>query len=143
MSHKNRVRALRGGFTLIEAIVIIVILGVIAALVAPRLLGRIGESKQSRAKADAATISTQVELFKADCGRYPETVDELVTKPGDVADDAWKGPYLRNANALIDPWGNKFILRVPGDVNFDFDVVSYGFDGQPGGEDEAKDIVGG
>jgi general secretion pathway protein G len=134
----------RRGFTLIEAIVIIVILGVIAAVVAPRLLNRIGQSKQSVARANAASLATQVRLLMADMGRAPEpgsTIDILWERPSNVPESEYKGPYVDNADQLMDPWGRKYILVIPGNRNVDFDVVSYGADGQPGGTDENADII--
>lgn len=140
---KKSVRV-RRGFTLIEAIVIIVILGVVAAVIAPRLLGRIGQSKQSVAKANAASLATQVRLFMADLGQAPEpgsTIDILWERPSNVPEAEYKGPYVDNADQLLDPWGRKYILVIPGNRNVDFDVVSYGADGQPGGADDNADIV--
>ncbi len=138
-------RGRRRGFTLIEAIVIIVILGVIAAVVAPRLLGRIGQSKQSVAAQGCAALATQMKLYMADCGSLEAgtPLSVLLQRPGNVAESAWKGPYVDNEDSLKDPWGNPYLLVVPGQVNVDFDIVSYGSDGQPGGEGENEDVVNG
>lgn len=133
----------RRGFTIIEVIVIVVILGVIAAVIAPRLIGRIGHSKQSVAKVNAAAIASAFKLYMIDCGK-PEpgaTLDVLVERPPAVAEDKWQGPYLNNAEELNDPWGRPFQLVLPGQRNADFDVVSYGADGQPGGEGEDADVI--
>ena|SRR5436190_7976077 len=141
----TRRRASRRGFTIIEVIVIVVILGVIAAVIAPRLLSRVGQSKQAVAQSNAASLSTAVKLFIADCG-MPEAgapLTILTELPSNAEEGAWKGPYVDNADALKDPWGNPFILVIPGQVNADFDIVSYGKDGQPGGADENADIVNG
>lgn len=146
MNGLSKGRVARGavrGFTIIEVIVIVVILGVLAALIAPRILNRIGQSKQAVAKANAASLATQVRLYIADNG-MPEsgaTLDILWSKPSNATQ--WKGPYVNNADELKDPWGNPFVLRIPGEVNAEFDIVSYGSDGQAGGEDEAADIVNG
>lgn len=144
MRAESRTRR-RAGFTIIEVIVIVVILGVIAAVIGPRLIGRIGQSKQSVAKANASALATQLKLFAADFG-MPESgagITVLWEKPGNVEDSAWsgKGPYVDNAQQLIDPWGNQYQLRIPGEKNVDFDIVSYGADGQPGGEGENADII--
>jgi general secretion pathway protein G len=142
---KNARRAARRGFTIIEVIVIVVILGVIAAVIAPRLLSRVGQSKQAVAQSNAASLSTAMKLFIADCG-MPEAgapITVLTERPSNAEENAWKGPYVDNADALKDPWGNLFILVIPGLVNADFDIVSYGKDGQPGGTDENADIVNG
>lgn len=130
------------GFTIIEVIVIVVILGVIAAVIAPRLINRIGQSKQSLAASNAASLATAMKLFQADhyAPRSGDTIDILWERPSDVAEGDWE-PYVDNADALLDPWGRKFVLVVPGNRNVDFDIVSYGADGAPGGEGEDADIV--
>jgi general secretion pathway protein G len=131
----------RRAFTIIEVIVIVVILGVLAAVIAPRLLNRIGQSKQSVAKANAATLATQLKLFWADHGQ-PESgagIDILWERPSNVPEANWS-PYVDNPDMLVDPWGRKYVLMIPGEKNIDFDVVSWGADGQPGGEGENADI---
>jgi general secretion pathway protein G len=134
--------ARRGAFTLVEAIVVIVILGVLAAVIAPRLIGRIGQSKQAVAQSNAAALATAARSFLIDCSRIPDGagIDILWERPSDVDQAAWKGPYVENADLLKDPWGRKYLLIVPGQKNVDFDVVSYGADGKPGGEGEDADI---
>lgn len=141
MNRTGSRRAWRG-FTIIEVIVIVVILGVLAAFVAPRLLKRIGGAKQSTAASSAATLANQVVGMAADMGRFPDPgtpITILYENPGEGS--KWDGPYVQNPDQLKDPWGNYFILIVPGSKNVDFDVVSYGADGQPGGEGENADIV--
>lgn len=141
----TRQRAARRAFTIIEVIVIVVILGVIAAVIAPRLLSRVGQSKQAVAQSNAASLATAMKLFIADCGA-PEagaSITVLTERPSSADESAWKGPYVDNADALKDPWGNLFILVIPGQVNADFDIVSFGKDGQPGGDGENADIVNG
>ncbi len=138
-------RRSRAGFTIIEVIVIVVILGVIAAVIGPRLIGRIGQSKQAVAKANASSLATQMTTFAADFG-MPEAGTSLTVlweKPATIDDANWagKGPYVNNPQELNDPWGNPFVLKIPGEKNVDFDIVSYGADGQPGGEGENADIV--
>lgn len=132
----------RGGFTIIEVIVIVVIIGVIASVIAPRLFSRIGEANISKAKNDAATLASLVTGYMIDYGK-PErgaTLDILWTKPSDVPDEEWE-PYVGKPEDLIDPWGTPYVLVIPGELNLDFDIVSYGADKQPGGEGDAKDIV--
>lgn len=133
----------RAAFTLIEAIVVIIIIGVLATLIAPRLIGRIGQAKRSTAESNAAVLANQMKILMADLGQVPagSTIDILFEKPGNVAEDAWKGPYVDTADDLVDPWGNKYILKIPGERRPDFDIVSYGQDGRPGGEGENADIV--
>lgn len=139
---RHSARSARRGFTIIEVIVIVVILGVIAAVIAPRLIGRVGQSKQAVAKSNAATIANAMKLFQIDNG-LPESgsaLTILIERPGNVAENAWKGPYLDNVEMLTDPWGNPYQLVIPGTKNVDFDIVSFGADGQPGGEGENEDI---
>ncbi len=139
-----RHRKSRRGFTLIEAIVIIVILGVLASVIGLRLIGRIGESKQGVAQTNARNLASAMELFLADHGSVVdlerESIRVLYEAPDGVDPDSYE-PLVQNPEALLDPWGNEFILVVPGEKNVDFDIVSYGRDGEPGGEGEDADIV--
>lgn len=138
----NRSRAPRAAFTIIEVIVIVVILGVLAAVIAPRLIQRIGQSKQSVAAANASSLAGLLKGMSADLGRTPDpgtAITILWENPGESS--GWKGPYVNNADELKDPWGNPYVLVIPGHKNVDFDVVSYGADGQPGGEGDNADIV--
>ena len=130
-------------FTIVEIIVVIVIIGILATLIAPRLLSRVGEAKTTAAKSKAQTLATSVQGFMLDCGGLPNgaTLDILMNRPGDIDASAWKGPYLQNSDQLLDPWGRPFMLLVPGKKNVDFDIVSYGADGQPGGEGDNADIT--
>ena len=143
MNTRRTARPHNRAFTIIEVIVIIVIIGVIAAVVAPRLIQRIGQSKVSMAASNAAALATAMNTYFADCGT-PEpgaTIDILMERPSGVDESKWKGPYVQNKDMLLDPWGHKFELLIPGKKNVDFDIVSYGLDGQPGGEGENEDIV--
>jgi general secretion pathway protein G len=138
-------RATRRGFTIIEVIVIIVILGVLAAAVAPKLLSRIGQSKTAMAKSNAAVLATAMNSYIVDCGTpgSDATIAILWERPSGVDEGAWKGPYVENADALKDPWGKEWILKIPGEFNATFDITSLGADGQPGGTDENQDITNG
>jgi len=135
-------RSLRRAFTIIEVIVIVVILGIIAAVIAPRLLSRIGQSKQSVAASNAASLATATKLFIADHGTPDSgaTINILWERPSDIPEEEWQ-PYVDKPEDLIDPWGNPYVLVIPGKTNFDFDVVSYGADGQPGGTGENADVI--
>jgi general secretion pathway protein G len=136
----------RRAFTLIEVIVVVIIIGVLAAAIAPRLFQRVGQSKQAVARNGAASLATSMSMFLVDTGKSIDSVQDLtvlIERPDDVEEDMWQGPYLNSADDLLDPWGNEYVLVVPGEVNFDFDIVSYGSDGQPGGEGEAGDIING
>jgi len=139
--HTRRGRR-RRAFTIIEVIVIITILGIIAAVVVPRLIGRIGQSRQGAAQASAASLANSVKLFMTDMDQLPQgdSLGFLIEAPTDVG-GTWRGPYVDSEDALVDPWGNPYVIRVPGEKNFDFDIISYGRDGQPGGEGEDADVV--
>jgi general secretion pathway protein G len=130
------------GFTLIEIMVVVVIMGVLAALVVPKLLARTGESKVAAAKVDIATIMQSLKLYKLDNTRYPTTeqgLQALLTKPtSGPAANGWKeGGYLEKMPK--DPWGNPYQYLSPG-VKGEVDVFSLGADGQPGGTGEDADI---
>jgi general secretion pathway protein G len=144
MRTKQR-RSSRSAFTIIEIIVVVVIIGVLAAVIAPRVFGRIGQSREAVAKSNASSLASAVNQYVIDCG-MPETgasLSILWEKPSGVAEGKWKGPYVQNADDLKDPWGTDFQLIIPPQHNADFDILSYGADGQPGGEGEAADIVNG
>jgi general secretion pathway protein G len=130
------------GFTLIELMVVIVILGILAGLIVPRIMGRPEEAKQLKAKMQMESIATALKLFKLDNGNYPTTAQglmALVEQPetGNQIKNWRKGGYMDKIPK--DPWGNDFVYVSPG-VHGDFDISSYGGDGTPGGEDKDKDI---
>jgi general secretion pathway protein G len=130
------------GFTLIEIMVVVVIMGVLAALVVPKLLSRTGESKVAAAKVDIATIMQALKLYKLDNQRYPTTeqgLQALLTKPtAGPAANGWKeGGYLEKMPR--DPWGAPYQMLSPG-VKGEIDVFSLGADGQPGGAGDDADI---
>ncbi|MBI5581921.1 MAG: type II secretion system major pseudopilin GspG [Deltaproteobacteria bacterium] len=132
------------GFTLIEIMVVIVILGILAMYVAPKLMGRPEEAKQVRAKMDIAALETALKLYKLDSGIYPGTeqgLQALVQRPeSGVIPKKWRqGGYLEKGKVPKDPWSNDYIYLSPG-LKAEFDIISYGADGVPGGENENKDI---
>jgi general secretion pathway protein G len=142
---RKRVGAATRGFTIIEIIVVVVIIGILAGFVAPRVFNRVGQSRTAVAKSNVATLASLMNQYIVDCG-MPESGASLMVlweKPAGLADGKWKGPYVQNADDLKDPWGNDYVLVIPPQHNADFDIVSYGSDGQPGGEDEAGDVVHG
>lgn len=128
------------GFTLIELLIVMIILGLLAALVAPRMFGKVGSSKQKAAKAQISLFETALDTYRLDVGRFPTSdqgLEALRKKPSEV--DNWDGPYLPK-EIPRDPWGNPYEYRYPGEHG-DYDIISYGADGQPGGEDEDADVV--
>ncbi|WP_217433673.1 type II secretion system major pseudopilin GspG [Caulobacter sp. S45] len=139
----RKMQALRrdDGFTLLELLVVLAILGLLAAIVAPQVLKYLGSSRTQTAKVQIENISAALDHFDLDTGRYPtqdEGLDALVHMPPNVAN--WNGPYLQKASALNDPWSRKYVYRVPGRHDDDFDVFSYGSDGVEGGTGDARDV---
>ncbi len=129
------------GFTLIELIVVMIILGLLAALVAPRMFGRVGQAKQKAAAAQIELFGTALDSFRLDVGRYPTTsegLEALLTQPSDA--DGWNGPYLKKVEIPLDPWSHPYQYRSPGEHG-DYDLFSYGADKAEGGEGEDADIV--
>jgi general secretion pathway protein G len=129
------------GFTLLELLVVMVIIGLLAGFVAPRYFGQIGKSETTTAKAQIDALGKALDQYRLDTGRYPSAelgLKALVDRPADEA--KWNGPYLRK-DVPLDPWGKPYLYRVPGDKGIDYDLVSYGKDGQPGGTGEAADIA--
>ena len=128
------------GFTFLELLVVITILGIIAAIVAPRFIGRVGPARLKAAKAQISMFETALDTFKLDTGRYPTTEEGLKAlreKPSGV--DNWQGPYLPKEIPL-DPWSRPYVYKCPGDHE-EFDIVSYGSDGVEGGEGENQDVA--
>jgi general secretion pathway protein G len=129
-----------GGFTLIELMIVLFILGLLAALVAPRLMGRVGKAKQKTAQAQIQLLATALDLFHLDVGCYPtgeEGLQALREKPENLP--AWGGPYLDKA-VPNDPWGRPYNYKCPGDHG-PYDLYSLGADGAEGGEGENQDIT--
>jgi len=132
------------GFTLIELMVVIVILGILAAIIAPRIIGRTDEAKVTEAKVQIKNFETAVKLYKLDNGRYPATeqgLNALISKPtaGIIPRNWRKGGYLENNKIPLDPWGNPYIYASPG-LHGDYDILSYGADGVRGGEGFDSDV---
>lgn len=133
------------GFTLIELMVVIVILGILAAIIAPRLVGRTDDARVTQAKIQIKNFETALKLFKMDNGFYPSTeqgLESLITEPtiGRIPKNYRKSGYLEQKKLPIDPWGNPYVYISPG-VNGEYDIISYGADGQIGGEGYDADIT--
>lgn len=128
------------GFTLIELMIVIIIIGLLAGLVGPRLFGKLTQAKQKAAKAQIELFGTALDAFRLDVGRYPTTEEGLKAlreKPSGV--EEWKGPYLPK-DIPLDPWGRPYIYKCPGEHG-EYDLLSYGLDGVEGGEGENQDVV--
>lgn len=130
---KQRKRA----FTLIEMMAVVVIIGILAAVIAPKFFKQVGGAEITAAKQDIRTIEQAISLYRMDTGGFPDSLRDLVREPDDTR--RWNGPYLPSEPK--DPWGNRYELRVPGNDGRPFDVWSLGGDGQEGGEDDAADIT--
>ena len=132
------------GFSLIELMVVIVILGILAGMIMPKLMGRTDDAKMVKTAVDITALTTALQLYKLDNGDYPTTeqgLKALIDAPDkEGGTDTWKkGGYLEKPTLPKDPWGREFIYLSPG-INGEFDIISYGADGVTGGEDKNKDI---
>ena len=134
-------RAAQRGFTLVELLVVITIIGLIMGLVGPRVLNYLTESKAKAAKIQIESLSSALDLYFLDVGRYPTTSEgltALVRRPGSTA--SWNGPYLKGGLVPADPWGNPYVYRSPGQHGT-YDILSYAADGTEGGTGSATDIT--
>lgn len=123
----------RAGFTLIEIMLVVVIIGILAAIATVSFSGRIGQSQESAAAASIEAISLALDLYEIDNFTFPQTLQALVSDPGSAPN--WRGPYLKKGLPK-DPWGNEFIYRVPGSRNPNsYDILSHGLDGSESGDD--------
>lgn len=128
------------GFTLVELLVVLVILGLLAALVGPKLFPKLGKGKQAAAKAQIELLEQGLDQYRLDVGNYPTTqegLNALMSNPGGV--EKWDGPYLKKG-LPDDPWGKPYHYQSPG-THGEYDLFSYGRDGSPGGEGEDKDVT--
>ena len=132
------------GFTLLEIIVVVFILSLLAAIVAPKIMGRTDEARITKAKVQIKNFETALKLYKLDNAVYPSTeqgLSALVERPvtGQLPQNYREGGYLEQKKIPLDPWGNPYIYISPG-VNGDYDIISYGADGKEGGEGKNADI---
>ncbi|BCB27616.1 type II secretion system protein GspG [Sulfurimicrobium lacus] len=128
------------GFTLLELLVVMVIIGLLAGYVGPKYFAQIGKSEIKVARAQIDSLDKSLDQFRLDTGHYPsmeEGLAALVARPAN--EPKWDGPYLKK-NVPQDPWGNPYVYRIPGEHS-EYDLLSYGKDGQPGGDGEAADVT--
>jgi general secretion pathway protein G len=129
----------RKGFTLVELLVVMAIVAMLAALVGPKLFPKLGKGKQSAAKAQIELLGQALDQLRLDAGRYPTTQEGLNALTVNPGMDNWDGPYLKKS-LPNDPWGKPYSYQCPG-THGEYDMLSYGRDGAPGGEGEDKDIT--
>jgi len=132
-------RSVARGFTLLELLVVVVIIGMLAGLVAPRYFDQVGKSNTKIAKAQIDSLEKALDQYRLDVGGYPTTEQSLASlfsKPNNV--EKWQGPYLKKP-VPPDPWGRPYHYKAPGDHS-DYDIYSYGADNQPGGTGENSDV---
>jgi len=128
------------GFTLLELLVVVVIIGLLAGIVAPRYFGQVGKSEVNVARAQLDALEKALDQYRLDVGRYPSTelgLKALVERP--ASEPKWSGPYLRK-DVPLDPWGKPYVYKLPGEKG-EIDLLSYGKDGQPGGTGENADLT--
>jgi general secretion pathway protein G len=138
----RRRRNSQAGFTLVEILVVITIIGLIMALVGPRVLNYLGESKAKAAKIQIESFSSALDLYYLDLGRYPSSNEGLTALTRGNNAPGWNGPYLRGGVVPNDPWGHGYIYRAPGE-RAPYEIISLGSDGQEGGSGTAADIASG
>jgi general secretion pathway protein G len=128
------------GFTLLELLVVMVIIGLLASYVGPRYFSQVGKSEVKTARAQIDALDKALDQYRLDTGHYPpmdQGLAGLVVRPSNEA--KWDGPYLKKS-VPADPWGNPYVYKIPGEHG-EYDLVSYGKDGQPGGTGDASDIT--
>jgi general secretion pathway protein G len=136
----SRTLAGQEGYTLIELLVVLAIISLIVGFVAPKMISYLGRAKVDAAKVQIHNVASALDLYRLDMGQYPtqsEGLQALVEKPENAA--GWRGPYLQKSVGLLDPWGQKFIYKIPGQHG-DYDLMSYGADKQLGGTGDDADI---
>jgi len=129
------------GFTLLELLVVMVIIGLLASYVGPRYFAQIGKSEVKTARAQIDAFEKALDQYRLDTGHYPSTeqgLNALVVRPEN--EPKWGGQYLRKA-VPADPWGNAYVYRTPGEQGAEYDLLSYGKDGRPGGAGEDADLA--
>lgn len=141
MNHLHNSKRYSRGFTLIEILVVFVLIGLLASLVGPRVMKAVVGAKGDTAKIQLEEMVAALDMYNLEVGKYPPQnagLGALVEPPS--GEPGWNGPYLRKQKVPDDPWGKPYIYRYPGEHGA-FDLISYGADGQPGGEKENADVV--
>jgi general secretion pathway protein G len=139
---RHRPSTLSSGFTLVELLVVLAILGLLVGLVGPQVMKTLGGSKTKTARIQINDLATTLDIYRLDVGRYPTTdegLQALVEKPGNATN--WNGPYLTKSSVPKDPWGYDYNYRSPGE-NGSFDLWSLGADNRDGGDGEDQDVLG-
>lgn len=127
---------IKQGFSLLELLIVIAIMGLIVSLVAPEMFSKLDSSKQKTALAQMKMLQTSIDTYRLDVGDFPENLDELIKSEK----KGWDGPYLPK-DVPLDPWGNPYVISKPGENNRPYQLMSYGADGKKGGTDLDEDIV--
>jgi len=142
VKRQSMLRNAQAGFTLIEIMVVVIIIGLLAAVVVPQFMNRVDDARKAKAKQDIQAMQTALTMFKLDNYSYPTTemgLKALAQKPDSTTVKNWRpGGYLQHLNK--DPWGNDYLYQIPGTHGGEYDLYSLGSDGQPGGEGTAADI---
>jgi len=139
--HRRPLRVSSQGFTLLELLVVMVIIGLLAGFVGPKYFSQIGKSNVTVTKSQIESFSKSLDAYRLDMGRYPTTeegLDALMAAPA-ATPEKWRGPYL-SKKVPLDPWGHPYMYRAPG-TTAEFDLISLGADGKPGGSGDSADIT--
>lgn len=138
----TRNRRVRKGFSLIELLVVLVILALLVGLVAPKLMDQTKRGQKAAAQTQISSFKTAIDLYRLDHnGNLPDTLDDLISAPSTSAGGQWKGPYLKDVTSIPpDPWQNPYDYQVPGPGGQDYEILSLGSDGRPGGSGDAEDL---
>lgn len=143
LEHLTPRQARARGFTLLELLVVVVIIGLLAGFVAPRYFDQVGKSKTKVAKAQIDSLEKALDQYRLDLGHYPTTelgLAALVARPSTESENKWQGPYLKKA-LPNDPWDRPYLFRAPGEGGREYDLLTLGADGQPGGTGENTDVT--